>query len=546
MAPKRKNQTIYSSEVEDATGQRNGQSRTLPALLLSLTATPPAKELMLSKITFYDKPGKATPRIAMTMRPRTKQSLLTIHESFPSSGFHHSKKPIQYGTQQPHRDSAVLSPSSQPPTTGISAGPPAPLHTHSASQPVHDTTIHQQSQHRQSQHQHTRPQQQDDVSAGAENCHKPPPNLYQNPVTLEEHPPQSNDFEVPEHQLDEYGDDDVGAAADDDWDGDEDAEQGSVHDEAQGRGGEWQDYYSDQDGEQHTGERSPTALDLNEEREHNTSPPKRHCHACRTAKASDDASNQQPVAASRSAATRFPCPIYLLIQHTRYYVKAICAANDLYPCYECQVEIVHEGWSNAVQDVEENGNEEQEPELYKEVYWTYIAAKALVGEAYGLSKRKSAWKKNQEIYKHLIEEDKYTCVNMETGDGRWFQPLLYDLVQAMFFANKQGSLGIVYKDLFKPISLQTIALIYTAIRCAIDEYAKGKYVSHRFEQPNYEPVYCAHFLNLSHFATKSAAAARFLQQDLWKKSSGLAVAVSKSAVLSEAAHNKTVEDALCM
>ncbi|KAG8898354.1 hypothetical protein FRB99_007494 [Tulasnella sp. 403] len=569
MPPKRRAQTIYSSEVEDTTvGRKNGiepeqdepnkrkrvrsargeasadylrreaserpEGQAASREVTHQLCKTKALEDRTNAIAFYDKPSQPNhSRNVTTMRPHSKQRLPTVHESLAPSGFRHSKSNQSAPTNSQRNHTAI----------------PPPPHTYSGSQPLRITSVHSGSQHGPDSQQRNDPSDvvDDQPTPALHPATKPIPNPY---AGMEKQPVNGDmsvpsDLDIPEHQPDDYDND--GSNEDGNYE-----HNGGARDEAVEHGGGW-DYIPSEDWPR-AEEGDCPAVDL--EQEHQTSSPKRHHHARHSAKASDT-NNPPPTPATRSAAAAFPCHIYLLVQHACYYIKAVCAAEDPYPCYERQVEIVRHGWSDAVWDAKENGDEGQQLEPYREVYFSYItiyfqhvrsdiktAAKNLVGEAYGLSKRRSAWRKNREIYKSLIEDDKYTCENPETGDGRWFQQLLYDVVQVVFFTNKQGSMGIVYKDLFKPLSLPTIALVYTAIRCAIDEYAKGKYVSHRFEAPDYEPVYRAHLLNLKRFASKSVAAAKFLQQDLWKKLSGLAVAVSKSAVLSEAVHDKAVADAL--
>jgi hypothetical protein len=101
--------------------------------------------------------------------------------------------------------------------------------------------------------------------------------------------------------------------------------------------------------------------------------------------------------------------------------------------------------------------------------------------------------------------------------GIYKHPILQKAVNAMWFKNKRDE-GILYADLFNPISVHSIALILTAvsntmdkkiiyyltilvqqIECNIDEWISGTKTEVTFWADDYRTIYDSHVSSLDAF-----------------------------------------------
>lgn len=106
--------------------------------------------------------------------------------------------------------------------------------------------------------------------------------------------------------------------------------------------------------------------------------------------------------------------------------------------------------------------------------------------------------------------------------GIYKHPIIQKAVNAMWFQNKRDE-GIVFSDLFDPISVPSIALILTAvsifpriyhsilsnkpsaqqIECNLDEWISGTKTEVTFWADDYRAVYESHVLSLNSFGKYS-------------------------------------------
>ena len=104
--------------------------------------------------------------------------------------------------------------------------------------------------------------------------------------------------------------------------------------------------------------------------------------------------------------------------------------------------------------------------------------------------------------------------------GIYNHPIIQKAVNAMWFKNKRDE-GIIFPDLFNPVSVHSIALILTAvsnsvnyfhgsnnictqqIECNIDEWISGTKTEVTFWADNYRGIYESHILSLNSFSTYS-------------------------------------------
>ena len=102
--------------------------------------------------------------------------------------------------------------------------------------------------------------------------------------------------------------------------------------------------------------------------------------------------------------------------------------------------------------------------------------------------------------------------------GIYNHPIIQKAINAMWFKNKRDE-GIVYSDLFNPVSVHSIALILTAvsisdeysdvsnfaqqIECNLDEWISGTKTEVTFWADDYRVIYDSHILSLNSFGSYS-------------------------------------------
>ncbi|KDQ12076.1 hypothetical protein BOTBODRAFT_635548 [Botryobasidium botryosum FD-172 SS1] len=96
---------------------------------------------------------------------------------------------------------------------------------------------------------------------------------------------------------------------------------------------------------------------------------------------------------------------------------------------------------------------------------------------------------NRKLYKSLIEGDAYIHEIPEEKAGKFLHTLGFEAFKSMWFENGEDD-GMHYADIFGPcLSPKCIALIYTMIRTALDEWATGIRVGVKFVTGPYRTIY---------------------------------------------------------
>ncbi|KAG9015668.1 hypothetical protein FRB90_004556 [Tulasnella sp. 427] len=171
------------------------------------------------------------------------------------------------------------------------------------------------------------------------------------------------------------------------------------------------------------------------------------------------------------------------------------------------------------------------------------AARTHVKLSYPWSKQK---RKNIDLYNRLMENDAYTAKDPNTGEGRWCNSLLFSIVQDVFFCTKQAD-GWKQKKLFRPASVKLIALVYTAIHCALDEWEKGFFFGLQFTAEAYQEIYRRHLENLYSLKNWDSSALDVLCRMVYEDASGKTLSDKgrpPPARHTEDDHEKTVRDLL--
>ncbi|RDB14714.1 hypothetical protein Hypma_016210 [Hypsizygus marmoreus] len=103
------------------------------------------------------------------------------------------------------------------------------------------------------------------------------------------------------------------------------------------------------------------------------------------------------------------------------------------------------------------------------------------------------------VYKTLPDDMTSPTYHLDRK-GLYQNPIIQKAVNTMWFANKNDE-GIKYSDLFKPLPVQTIALVLMVIECCIDEWLTGTRTDLAFYANDYSYVYETHIACLEEFGT---------------------------------------------
>ncbi|KIM38489.1 hypothetical protein M413DRAFT_12710 [Hebeloma cylindrosporum] len=93
--------------------------------------------------------------------------------------------------------------------------------------------------------------------------------------------------------------------------------------------------------------------------------------------------------------------------------------------------------------------------------------------------------------------------DLEKKSGLYQHPIIQKIVNKSWFNNPRDE-GIVYVDLFDPLSVEAIALVLTAIECGIDSWATGVKIEVPFYTSEYKPIYTRHATTLKAFGVATS------------------------------------------
>ncbi|KAJ6545614.1 hypothetical protein B0H19DRAFT_1238375 [Mycena capillaripes] len=151
----------------------------------------------------------------------------------------------------------------------------------------------------------------------------------------------------------------------------------------------------------------------------------------------------------------------------------------------------------------------------------------LIASTYGFKAGDSAKtiKQNVKLYKTLLDESGFHYEDTKERKGYAKNPIIINAIRTNWFKNKSGR-GVLYVDYFSPISLVTLALIFTAIEFCIEEYSTGRHQQGIFDEAHNKDRYDVHFQDLTDWAAlKPSVTNAVLQQmhDQCRASTGAAL-----------------------
>ncbi|KAF5369575.1 hypothetical protein D9758_002484 [Tetrapyrgos nigripes] len=135
---------------------------------------------------------------------------------------------------------------------------------------------------------------------------------------------------------------------------------------------------------------------------------------------------------------------------------------------------------------------------------TKTAAKTLVDIAYGFetSRKDSIIKENRDLAYQLKSSLAFTYRRPEERKGLYQHRIILKIVNMVWFKNITDE-GVRYTE-YNPFPLHGLALVLTAVECAIDEWILGKLLKREFTADSYRMVYEGHVQSLITFREKSS------------------------------------------
>ncbi|KAH9951169.1 hypothetical protein B0H21DRAFT_705828 [Amylocystis lapponica] len=126
--------------------------------------------------------------------------------------------------------------------------------------------------------------------------------------------------------------------------------------------------------------------------------------------------------------------------------------------------------------------------------------RALVQSFYGFrsGQNKRIIARNHQLAEDLKEDYLFVYEDFKKRTGLYKTDILSMIIGDMWFSNKQDE-GVLYHEYFNPMPKATMALIFAAIECSIDEWATGIKEDVKFTTTAYKDVFNAHLQCLDAF-----------------------------------------------
>ncbi|KAG8929627.1 hypothetical protein FRC01_004016 [Tulasnella sp. 417] len=178
-----------------------------------------------------------------------------------------------------------------------------------------------------------------------------------------------------------------------------------------------------------------------------------------------------------------------------------------------------------------------------------ITARGAVEAEFGFIAREAKTLVNKRLYERLVHDNLFLYEKWQDPakpEGMWFGEILFKIVRKMWFANSRDE-GIIHSSHFNPVRPETIALVWTAVRCALDEWKDGTSNPVNFTAIAYEGVYKEVLAGL--VALQSTADGQGVVQDLgselWEESRNGLIERRKhpNNSFTQAQHTAAVRDA---
>ncbi|KAF7355810.1 hypothetical protein MVEN_00909200 [Mycena venus] len=151
--------------------------------------------------------------------------------------------------------------------------------------------------------------------------------------------------------------------------------------------------------------------------------------------------------------------------------------------------------------------------------------------------------KNLKIHKQLLDESGFHYEDPKERTGYAKNKIIIESIRTLWFKNK-SSRGVLNFESFSPISLVTLALIFTVIEFCIEEYSTGRFQQGIFDELLNKDCYETHLKDLTEWAAlKPTVTTALLQRmhNTCRASTGAAL-VKTTGRMTDAARAKALAE----
>ncbi|KAJ7060889.1 hypothetical protein C8F01DRAFT_1290922 [Mycena amicta] len=211
----------------------------------------------------------------------------------------------------------------------------------------------------------------------------------------------------------------------------------------------------------------------------------------------------KPPGGSRTKLEHYKADAADLIKRARYAYELRIWTVDAFPSIETQTSFVAEVWAEVMEECGESMQLTERMSSMIKAYGSHgrgaiiNAVSPLVDAKYDLEGEKD---KVIAECKMLLKHDAFHHKIPATLEGFAQHPIVKLAIQKAWFPNKRGR-AIKHSSSFSPISIPSLALIFTAIEYCIDRYSTGEYDTDAvFDEAHNKLRYVSHLKSIADWA----------------------------------------------
>ncbi|KAJ7804095.1 hypothetical protein B0H13DRAFT_560087 [Mycena leptocephala] len=259
----------------------------------------------------------------------------------------------------------------------------------------------------------------------------------------------------------------------------------------------------------------------------------------------------KPPGGSRTNLKDYTEPAAKLLKRAMHKYELRVWTQGGYPLLELQGQWVKEIWDEVCQEADERMELTERMGSMIQKYGPHGRSsmkdgiRPLVAPTYKfkIGESDKIIRKNIKIYKMLLDESGFHYENTKERTGYAKNPIIMEAIRCIWFKTKAGR-GVMFPEYFSPITLVTLALIFTAIEFCIEEYSTGRFKQGIFDELLNKDRYETHLKDLTDWAAlKPSASTAFLQRihDQCRASTGAAL-VKQTGRMTEAARERALAE----
>ncbi|KAJ7623730.1 hypothetical protein FB45DRAFT_926588 [Roridomyces roridus] len=225
-----------------------------------------------------------------------------------------------------------------------------------------------------------------------------------------------------------------------------------------------------------------------------------------------------------------------LIQAAMHEYEGRIWTLDAYPSTEVQAVWVQEIWDGLNAEVQERTALTERIARMIKSYASHARSslkdsiRPLIGPTYRFNagETQKDMDKNVVLRGKLLKHSAFHYKDPGTLSIYAGHKIILASLRAAFF-KKKGSRGVLYSKYFSPISLVTLALVFTVVEFCIDEYTTGRFMQAIFDEVAHKERYESHLLALTEWSELMPPVTTALRQQLHDRCRTLAGAAPVKA-----------------